>query len=58
MLRQSWSAVAERSGDTAFARANAKRTDESFRPHESGVALRFPPQSMTFGCAAPRRAFA
>jgi len=41
----SWSAVAERSGDTAFARARAKRTDERIRPHESGVALRFPPQS-------------
>jgi hypothetical protein len=28
--------VAERSGDTAFARAGRQRTQENFRPHESG----------------------
>jgi hypothetical protein len=39
--------VAERSGDTAFARAGRERTNEDFRPHASGVALRFPPQSKT-----------
>jgi hypothetical protein len=40
-----WTAPAERSGDGAFARAEIERTNESLRPHESGVALRFPPQS-------------
>jgi len=43
----SWTAVAERSDDTAFARAEAERTDKVFRAHESGVALHFPPQSKT-----------
>jgi len=44
----SWTAVAERSGDTAFARAEPKRTDEVFRPPEGGVAAgALPPQSMT-----------
>jgi hypothetical protein len=43
-----WSAVAERSGDTAFqAPAN----------FQSGVALRFPPQSKIFGCDASRATF-
>jgi hypothetical protein len=41
----SWTAVAKRSGDTAFARAENKRTFRDSRPRESGVALRFPPQS-------------
>jgi len=39
--------VAERSGDTAFARAGRERTIDNFRPRESGVVLRFPPQSKT-----------
>jgi hypothetical protein len=43
----SWTAVAECSGDTAFVRARRERTIDSFRPRESGVALRFPPQSKT-----------
>jgi hypothetical protein len=43
--------VAERSGDTAFARARRERTNENFRPHQSGAALCFPPQSLLFGCS-------
>jgi hypothetical protein len=43
----SWTAVAERSGDTAFARAEHERTMDNFRPHGSGVALRFPLHSKT-----------
>ena len=43
----SWSAPAERSGDGAFARAGRFRINKDFGPGESGVALRFPPQSMT-----------
>jgi hypothetical protein len=39
--------VAERSGDTAFAGAERVRTIDNFHPHESGVALRFPPHSKT-----------
>jgi hypothetical protein len=39
--------VAERSGDTAFTRTERGRTMDNFRPHESGVALRFPPHSKT-----------
>jgi len=35
-----WSAVAERSGDTAFSRLR------KLAPCESGVALRFPPHSI------------
>jgi hypothetical protein len=58
LRRRFWTAVAKRSGDTAFARVRAKRTDRSFRPHEGGVALRFPPHSMTFGCGAARCVFA
>ena len=34
-----------RSRDTAFARTRAFLISEIFRPFESGVALRFPPQS-------------
>ena len=48
-LLASWTAVAERSGDTALTSRGAERTpaatDRSAGP-ESGVALRFPPQSM------------
>jgi hypothetical protein len=44
----SWTAVAERSGDTAFARKKISRTHHHHRAHESGVALRFPPQSKTY----------
>jgi hypothetical protein len=43
----SWTAVAKRSGDTAFARAGRERTFDDFRPRQSGGALRFPPQSKT-----------
>jgi hypothetical protein len=39
--------VAERSGDTAFVRTGRERTIDNRRPHESGVALRFPPHSKT-----------
>ena len=41
----SWTAPAERSGDGAFARTPRSRIYAGLRPHESGVALRFPPQS-------------
>jgi cytochrome c peroxidase len=37
--------VAERSGDTAFGRASGSRIFEKLLTRESGVALRFPPQS-------------
>jgi hypothetical protein len=53
-----WSAVAERSGDTAFARTGGKQTGEIFRQHQSGVALRFPPQSKNLIAARPRCASA
>ena len=43
----SWSAVAERSGDTAFARTENFQVENNFRAVKSGVALRFPPQSKT-----------
>jgi hypothetical protein len=43
-----WTAVAERSGDTAFHTAGAS---------QSGVALRFPPQSKIRGCGASRVGF-
>ena len=43
----SWTAVAERSGDTAFGRMEESRGKNIFRAGESGVALRFPPQSKT-----------
>jgi len=42
--------VAERSGDTAFARARHEQTIFNPRPHESGVSRTFPgfpPQSKT-----------
>jgi hypothetical protein len=51
VLQSLWTAVAKRSGDTAFAREGVERTKEDFRPHESGVALRFPPQSKSAGCS-------
>ena len=38
----SWSAVAERSGDTAFILRTRFPFARSVRPAESGVALRFP----------------
>jgi hypothetical protein len=40
-----WTAVAKRSDDTAFARTMILFKNKSPLPHESGVALRFPPQS-------------
>ena len=46
-LKVPWSAPAERSGDGAFVRAGRKQTSKGLRAHESGVALRFPPQSKT-----------
>jgi hypothetical protein len=46
-LGASWSAVAERSGDTAFGRTKNFRVENNFSAVESGVALRFPPQSKT-----------
>jgi hypothetical protein len=43
-------ALAERSGDSAFVRTQNLRSTEGPRPDESGVALRLPPQSkMEFG---------
>ncbi len=42
----SWSAVAERSDDTAFPRRTAPAAIDT-RAAESGVALRLPPQSKT-----------
>ena len=47
MSARSWSAVAERSGDTAFARTEPVEMFLGCRALESGVALRFPPQSKT-----------
>jgi hypothetical protein len=44
-----WSAPAERSGDGALVRTGRERTLETLRPGESGVALRFPPQSKIAG---------
>ena len=43
----SWTAVARRSRDTAFERAKRVRVKTNCRACESGVALRFPPQSKT-----------
>jgi hypothetical protein len=43
----SWTAPAKRSDDGAFVRAVYERIKESLCARESGVALRFPPQSMT-----------
>ena len=42
-----WTAVAERSGDTALEREKRNRTFQPSRADESGVALRFPPQSIS-----------
>ena len=42
---QSWTAVAERGGDTAVGRTENSRIEKHLRAHESGVALRLPPQS-------------
>jgi hypothetical protein len=39
------------SGDGAFARAGDVEIAKCFRPLESGVALRFPPQSKIVLCA-------
>jgi len=41
--------VAERSGDTAFARAGRERTVDNFRPRESGVAF---PSPLCFDAAS------
>ena len=43
--RRFWTAVAERSSDTAFGRKTITVGSCDARPCESGVALRFPPQS-------------
>ena len=51
----SWSAPAERSDDGAFARTRRQRTTNNCRPLESGVALRFPPQSKTLRAHAGNR---
>jgi hypothetical protein len=51
----SWSAPAERSGDGAFARTRRQRTTNNCRPLESGVALRFPPQSKPLRAHAGNR---
>jgi hypothetical protein len=40
-----WTAVAERSGDTAFGKACGVQINKGCGYPESGVALRFPPQS-------------
>jgi hypothetical protein len=40
-----WTALAERSGDSAFERTEARLDSTTSRPCESGVALRLPPQS-------------
>jgi hypothetical protein len=62
----SWTAPAERQrrpssaglrrAGGAFARPHEPRVFEDRCPHESGVALRFPPQSMTVCAMAPRLA--
>jgi hypothetical protein len=43
----SWTALAKRSGDSAFGLVNGLRIYEKLRACESGVALRLPPQSKT-----------
>ena len=43
----SWSALAERSGDSAFGRRGISLPPETFRAGEGGGALRWPPQSKT-----------
>jgi cytochrome c peroxidase len=50
--RRIWTAVAERSGDTAFGRTGSCRSSENLRTRESGVALRFPPQPKIAGWLA------
>jgi len=45
----SWTAPAERSDDGAFAGVTRQRTKKHLGALESGVALRFPPQSKTLG---------
>jgi hypothetical protein len=47
ILFVSWTAPAKRSGDGAFARTRGPRAFEDRCPHESSVALCFPPHSMT-----------
>jgi hypothetical protein len=47
--QQFWTALAEQSGDSAFERTEALLRLTTFRAGESGVALRFPPQSK-IGC--------
>ena len=44
---RTWTAVAERSDDTAIGRTKRFPINENTPAHKSGVALRFPPQSMT-----------
>jgi hypothetical protein len=51
-LRRFWTAVAKRSGDTAFERAGRERVIKNLFSRESGVALRFPPQSKICCCGA------
>ena len=46
-LGGSWSALAERSGDSAFGRTEGSRVENNFSAGESGVELRLPPQSKT-----------
>ena len=46
----SWTAVAKRSGDTAFGRTRHIELSNHLVRAKSGMALRFPPQSMTYPC--------
>jgi hypothetical protein len=48
------SAVAERSGDTAFGRASGVQIIPTLRACKSGVALDFPPQSKICGFRSSR----
>jgi hypothetical protein len=41
-----WTALAERSGDSAFVRTEALVGSDYFPAGQSGVALRLPPQSI------------
>ena len=52
-----WTAVAERSDDTAFERKAGAGCEDARRAGESGVALRFPPQSKMSRMAARSRSF-
>jgi hypothetical protein len=45
----SWTAPTEHSVDGAFVRVTRVRTTQSLGSFESGVAIRFPPQSKTLG---------